>query len=539
MIGYVANIGPNRSKTASFLVSRYGAQQSTDYWWPDAGNGVLSNGSLITNNNPLDANIVADSTFQQDWVKSLVGRWGTAANGGVKYYLYDNEPGLWHNTHRDVKPTGATMDEVRNKIVEYGTKIRAVDPGAVLVGPEEWGWSGYLYSGYDQQYGNKNGWGYLPDRSNHGGWDFMPWLLDQLKRHQDTTGTRLLDIFSVHYYPQGGEFGDDTSTTMQLRRNRSTRSLWDPNYVDETWINTQVKLIPRLRQWVDTYYPGTKIGVTEYNWGAENHINGATTQADVLGIFGREGIDIAHRWATPDASTPTFKAMKLYRNYDGNKGSFGDTSISTAVANPDNVSAYSAIRTTDGALTVMVISKYLSGTTPASVQLANFNAGGTAQVYQLTSANTITRLADATVSSGAINATLPAQSVTLFVVPAGSSTVPVPDSGPTNFAFTSSGTATPNTVTRRKATTLQVNVTNTGKMLTNGIVSLEVYNSSSQKVHQQYYSGQNFNLNQTRSYTSKWTPTLQGNYTVMVGVYDGSWSPSHHWNNNVAAITVR
>ena len=81
---------------------------------------------------------------------------------------------------------------------------------------------------------------------------------------------------------------------MQLRRNRSTRSLWDPAYTDETWINDKVQLIPRLRNWVNTYYyAGTPIGITEYNWGAENHINGATTQADIYGIFGREGLDLA------------------------------------------------------------------------------------------------------------------------------------------------------------------------------------------------------------------------------------------------------
>src|SRR6185295_18732301 len=76
------------------------------------------------------------------------------------------------------------------------------------------------------------------------------WLLGQLK----ADGRHLLDVFTVHYYPQGGEFSNDVSTTMQLLRNKSTRSLWDPNYVDQTWIGTQVKLIPRLRGWVNTYY---------------------------------------------------------------------------------------------------------------------------------------------------------------------------------------------------------------------------------------------------------------------------------------------
>src|SRR3989454_1182914 len=278
-----------------------------------------------------------------------------------------------------------------NRILDYAAQIRAADPNAKIVGPEEWGWSGYFYSGYDQQYGSQNGWSFLPDRANHGGADYLPWLLNQIK----LDGRHLLDIFTVHYYPQGGEFSNDTSTTMQLLRNRSTRSLWDPNYTDPTWINDKVMLIPRLRNWVNTYYePGTPTGITEYNWGAESHINGATTQADILGIFGRESLDLAARWTTPDSTTPTYKAIKMYRNYDGNRSTFGDVSVSAAVLNPDNVAAFAARRTSDGALTVMVISKYLSGTTPVSIGISNFSGSGTARVYQLTAANLINRLSD-------------------------------------------------------------------------------------------------------------------------------------------------
>jgi hypothetical protein len=138
-------------------------------------------------------------------------------------------------------------------------------------------------------------------------------------------------------------------------------------------------LIPRLRNWADKYYAaGTPIGITEYNWGAEGHINGATTQADVLGIFGREGLSLATRWTTPDASTPTYKAIKMYRNYDGNQSSFGDVSVSAGGPNPDNVAVFAAQRTSDNALTVIVISKYLSGTTPVSIALNNFASTGVA-----------------------------------------------------------------------------------------------------------------------------------------------------------------
>ena len=229
----------------------------------------------------------------------------------------------------------------------------------------------------------------------------------------------MLDIFTVHFYPQGGEYGNDVSTAMQQRRNRSTRALWDPNYTDETWIADKVKLIPRMKTWVNTYYPNTPIGITEYNWGAENHINGATAQADIYGIFGREGLDYATRWTTPASSTPTFKAMKMYRNYDGNKSTFGDLSVSSSGPNPDNISCFAARRSTDGALTIMAINKQIGTNAPVRLSLANFLPAGTAQVWQLTSANTITRLSDVAFTGGSFSNTLPAQSVTLFVLPTG------------------------------------------------------------------------------------------------------------------------
>jgi PKD repeat protein len=342
------------------------------------------------------------------------------------------------------------MDEIKNKMIDFAGKIRAVDASALVVGPEEWGWSGYTLSGYDQQYGSLHGWSNLPDRNNHGGWDYLPWLLDQMRQNQVATGQRLLDIFTVHYYPQGGEFGNDTSSAMQLRRNRSTRSLWDPNYVDESWINDRVQLVLRLRSWVATYYPGTFTGITEYNWGAENHINGATAQADIYGIFGREGLDMAARWTTPDASTPTYKAMKLYRNYDGNKSTFGDLSVAAAGPNPDNVAVFAAERSADGALTIIAISKYLSGNTAATFNLANFPHNGTAQVWQLTAANTINHLSDVNFIGGSFNATLPAQSITLLVLPAAvgnqspvaiMSALPASGSAPLKVAFDGGGSS--------------------------------------------------------------------------------------------------
>ena len=84
------------------------------------------------------------------------------------------------------------------------------------------------------------------------------------------------------------------------------------------------------------------------------------------------------RWTTPAATTPTYKAIKMYRNYDGAKSTFGDVSVAASGPNPDNIAVFAAERTSDGALTVMVISKYLSGSTPVTLNLANFTAASPA-----------------------------------------------------------------------------------------------------------------------------------------------------------------
>jgi hypothetical protein len=414
IIGWVAKLGPSRATLGSYAVSKYGPQVSADNSW---GNGVGTNSTthtswLITTNDPTDANQTADTNFQSGWVKHLTNSWGTAASGGLRYYLMDNEWSIWHQTHRDVHPVGATMDEVLGKFCDYSTMVKGIDTNALVAGPEEWGWPGYLNSGYDLQ--NSGG----SDRTAHGGLDFSPWFLSQAKQRSQTAGRRLLDIFTLHFYPAQSNVGltEDVSTTTALARNRSTRSLWDPNYVDESWINTTIQLIPRMRNWVATNYPGTLTGITEYNFGADNYMNGATAQADVLGIFGREGLDLAARWTCPGSGTPVYNAFKMYRNYDGSKSTFGDTSVLAKAPNPDVLDTFAAVRSSDGALTLMVINKNLTYATTINASLTNFNAAA-AHRWQLAAANVITHLADVALRNRVLSDVVPAQSITLYVLP--------------------------------------------------------------------------------------------------------------------------
>jgi hypothetical protein len=50
----------------------------------------------------------------------------------------------------------------------------------------------------------------------------------------------------------------------------------------------------------------------------------------------------------------------MYRNYDGKKNGFGETSVRATVPQSDEVSAFAALRKADGALTIVVVNKKLS-----------------------------------------------------------------------------------------------------------------------------------------------------------------------------------
>jgi hypothetical protein len=449
MMSWGPKLGSNRGTLVSYSIAKYGPQTGNDPYDSDAGDGIGTNSAtqtswLITTNNPNDAYTPVDTNFQKGYVQHLITNWGLSTNGGVGYYIMDNEHTLWFSTHQDIHPVGTTMQEILGDIKAYASMVKSIDPNALVLGPEEWGWPGYFYSGYDQQVSASYGYdpADYPDRKTNGGWDYMPWLLNQLSQYQATNGQRLLDYFTLHCYPQEGDVGGDaTDTATELLRNASTRQFWDTNYVDPSWIGSIIMLIPRMSNWVATYYPGTKIGITEYNWGAEDSMNGGTAQADILGIFGRQGLDLATRWGVPDPAGEAYLAMKIYRNYDGNKSTFGDTSVLASGPDPDNVAVFAAERSKDGALTIMAVNKYLTGYTPLVINLTNYTGSGTAQVWQLNSSNVIAQLGNLPCSSGVLQTTVPSPSVTLFVLPPSStlSLVAGPRRTDGNFQFSVKG----------------------------------------------------------------------------------------------------
>lgn len=406
----VPNIGGDPLTNAEGAIAGYD---------PAANRALTSVRSVARKNAPfVDApNLAGGVVYQDEWVHHLVTRFGGAAKGGVRFYAMDNEPDLWDSTQTDVHPARMGYDDVLREFLEYADAVKAVDPDALVTGPVSWGWPGYEYSALDR--GNDNFQTHA-DFSKHGGIWFLPWFLKQAAAHDAKTGHRTLDVLDVHYYPQGdGVYGGRQDKDADARRLRATRSLWDPAYKDESWIGQPVRLFPRLQEWIDGNYPGTKIGLTEWNFGADGSPNGGLAVGDALGIFGRQGVFLANYWAFPPKNSPGYLAFKMYRNADGAGHGLGDIACRASSANQEQVSCYSAVDSQTGELTVMLLNKMPRATATVPLTLRGVAASARVKTWRFFTDNTprITPLPSLAEHGGSLTVTLPPYSMTLLRVP--------------------------------------------------------------------------------------------------------------------------
>lgn len=397
----------------SFPVSLFGPQQKTNpYVHPivngqrtDAGNGRKPDGTPITltKEQILRTHTPNTPALQQSWVQHLVAKFGPAAKGGVKIYEMDNEPGGWNNTHRDVHPDKTGHDELVNHTLPYALAVKAADPTAAVLGPGDF----LLHYQNDGKPGD--------GKKEHNNLGQADYYLQKMAAYEKSHGKRLLDYFDEHYYPLTQD-GQTDATVLE-----STRSLWDPTYVEKDWYgkyNGAVNLIPNFHKWVDATYPGTRISISEYGWGDQKTLTGALALTDVLGIFGRERLDLACLFGPPKAADAGANAFRLYRNYDGKGGQYGSVWVRSVSADQGRLAVYGAQRPSDHALTLIVINK-TDGDLTSRLSLSHFTPAASAQVFRFSAANlaAIAPQPAQAVTAAGFSATYPAKSTTLVVLP--------------------------------------------------------------------------------------------------------------------------
>jgi hypothetical protein len=143
----------------------------------------------------------------------------------------------------------------------------------------------------------------------------------------------------------------------------------------------------------------------------------------VLGIFGREQLDFADMWSPPAPTDPIAYSFRMFRNYDGNGGQFGDTSVSAVSSDQGTLSIYAAQRSADNAATVLVINKTTAAIASA-ISFANLILPSSAQVYTYSAANltSIVHAANASIANSSVSYSFPGYSAVLFVIQPAAST---------------------------------------------------------------------------------------------------------------------
>jgi Glycoside hydrolase family 44 len=326
-----------------------------------------------------------DHVYQDEFVNWLTDQFPNAPTDPQHtiFYCLDNEPDLWADTHEEIHPAPVTYVELGGKNIEYADAIKSVLPSAVVFGFVSYGWYGFTaLQG-------------APDAATYG--DFTDYYLDTLAAAESAYGYRLVDVLDLHWYPEAQGNGiritnNDNSPAVVEARIQAPRSLWDPTYVETSWItqslgNAPIELLPLMYGKIAAHYPGTDLAITEYNYGGYGHISGGIAQADVLGIYGREEVFAATLWELGGDHSFHYGAFALYRNYDGNGAAFGDTSISATTDDIASTSIHASVDAGNPDRMVLVVINKADTPQWAHITVQHGTNFGHAEVYQLTSAS--------------------------------------------------------------------------------------------------------------------------------------------------------
>ncbi|HCJ42387.1 MAG TPA: glycoside hydrolase [Ruminococcus sp.] len=311
------------------------------------------------------------TVYMDEYVNYLINTLGTAKNGGIQGYSMDNEPGLWHMTHARMHPEQCTCEEIVEKNITMAKAVKSLDPDAEVFGPALFGYSAF------QSFVNAPDWNEIKSLRPDYRW-FIDYYLEKMKEAEDENGVRLIDALDIHYYTEAkGECGERsckhyTNENCVKARFDSVRSLWDESYKEDSWITDTggefLPLLPNIKQSIDQFYPGTKIAITEYDFGGSYDICGGIAEAEALGVFAQNEVYLATLFAME--ADYQCAAIDLYTNYDGNGGHFGNELLKCETSDYERSTGYASIQddNTD-VVTLVLTNKAFKDKTTANIKI--------------------------------------------------------------------------------------------------------------------------------------------------------------------------
>jgi mannan endo-1,4-beta-mannosidase len=317
----------------------------------------------------------------------LIQNYGNSTTpAGVKAYEMDNEPDLWYadgvqggvetGTHPRIFPQYLRVDTFLTRTNELAKTIKRMDPNADAFGPALANYAGYYNLHFAPDWGNYSG--TYPR--------FVEAYLGLMNEYSQNAGKRLLDVFTLHWYSQVDGVDSDINTPeVAEARMQAPRSLWDDTYVENSWItqyvtnNQPIRQIPDLQDAINGYYPGTKMGFTEWRFGTGDNISTGIATADALGIFGKYNVYFASFFEKLDGFAKA--AFMIYRNYDNMGGKFGSKRVFSSTDNVEKTSIYASMKDNYSELHLVAINKTAGEVEGHFTISSNFTFDPEVQVY--------------------------------------------------------------------------------------------------------------------------------------------------------------
>ncbi len=371
--------------------------------------------------------------YTDEFVDFLVKKYGGAsAAGGVRHYEVDNEPALWPTTHPRIHPVKPTCQELVDKTAALSIAVKKVDPQAQIFGGVFYGYGEYqdFQGAVDWKTVNPNG---------KYAW-FIDYYLDQMKLASDKAGKRLVDVLDLHWYSEAA--GDNrinavkaTTEKDRVERLQAPRSLWDSSYAENSWISKwatpkqpvtnpgdptpgPINLIPRVMESIRKYYPGTRLAITEYNYGLADQISGGLAEADFLGVMAKSGVYAAAFWQLDEKPVYVSAGFRLYRNYDGKQGGYGAESAAATASDKANASVFASWNPLGDEVHIIAINKNLTETVKGTFNVTSPVPLAQGKVFGFdgTGAAIMEKAAVASITANAFTYVLPPMSANHFII---------------------------------------------------------------------------------------------------------------------------
>ena len=279
-----------------------------------------------------------------------------------KYWSMDNEMEIWRGTHSDLD-LPVTGDFLVEHYIDVAKKARAQWKDIKLTGPvaaNEWQWCSV--ASYNEQDRPKG-----PDRN----YCWLEYFIMKVAEAQKSSGTRLLDVFDIHWYPSEKDYES---------RVNWHRVLFDTTYnypgangikmVNGGWDNDNQKeyIFKRINDWLEKYFGkdhGITLGITETDLNDSDPMVTALIYASFLGTMQDNGVEIFTPWTWGDGM---YETVHLFSRY-GHPNRVQSTS-----SNDSLVSAYSSISNKGDSLTVIFVNRAEKDAQDIQLQLKNFDA---------------------------------------------------------------------------------------------------------------------------------------------------------------------